>query len=237
MIKSNQNQQFKFLKSLSRKRTRQKERKYIVEGFKLVEEAAHSGVLEKVYLKEGVDFSIDSTTEVFLKELFTELSSLENPEGILGLCRMEDSKKLKEKILYLDEIRDPGNLGTMIRTAEAFGYSVLISKKSVDLYNEKVLRGTMGSVFRVPIRTEQTVEDLKKLKKEGFFLYGTFLDGETSFEKKDKHILIIGSESHGIQESVEDVVDEKIKISMEGQVESLNASMSAGILMHYFSKK
>lgn len=236
MIISKQNKQFKILKSLSRKRNRLKEQKYLVEGFKLVEEAKKSGVLEKIYLKENVEFSSEIPIEVFQKELFMELSSLENPEGILGLCRMEDSKRITEKILYLDEIRDPGNLGTMIRTAEAFDYTVFISEKSVDVYNDKVLRGTMGSVFRVPIHTEKKEEDLLTLKEEGYTIYGAFLDGHTEYEKEEKHILIIGNESHGIQEKTEKLVDRRIKIPMKGQVESLNASMSAGILMYEFSK-
>ncbi|MDO5755031.1 MAG: RNA methyltransferase [Tissierellia bacterium] len=234
-IDSKNNREYKKYQSLSKRKYREKEQLFLVEGLKLTMEAEKVGLLEKVITKEGVPIHLNAPTIYLSNSLFAKLSTQGNPEGIMGLCAMAKEKPLGKKILYLEEIRDPGNLGTMIRSAEAFGFSVMISKNSVDLYHEKTLRGSMGSVFRVPIKTQCDREDLLALKKKFYKIYATDLQGEIlrSMKFETPFVLVIGSESHGVKKESLDLANSTIKIPMEGKVESLNAATSASLLMFY----
>ena len=179
--------------------------------------------------------------------VFKHVSDTVTPQGILAVVKQNSvdvnevfkSEKDFEKITYLilDDIRDPGNMGTIIRTAEGAGVSgIFISKDSVDVYNPKVIRSTMGSLFRVPF---VFVDDLEatvlELKKNNVIVYAAHLDGEEINREEssgDDVCFIIGNESKGISAGVLKLADKLVKIPMLGKIESLNASISAAILMY-----
>jgi TrmH family RNA methyltransferase len=144
-------------------------------------------------------------------------------------------RKMKH-VLVLDRIQDPGNLGTMIRTADAAGFdTVLLGKGTVDPFNAKVVRATQGSLFHVNVRAVDLLETLPELKSEGFHVYGTALAKATSYEQvdfKDKVALVIGNEAQGVHNDVLDLCDTRVHIPVLGDAESLNAAVAAGILMY-----
>lgn len=178
--------------------------------------------------------------EVVERTVFKQISDTVHPQGILAVVqkpcwREEEVLAQKEgKVLLLDGIRDPGNLGTMIRTAEAAGVkAVYMSPDCVDLFNPKVIRSTMGSIFRVPVFSAELTAVIRRLTEKGTCVYATSLAAQKSFRDVDLQSagIIIGSEANGISDEVLRIVPEHIKIPMAGQVESLNAAVSAAILM------
>ena len=201
--------------------------------------------------------------EVLSDPVFSYVSDTKNPQGILAIVKrleytMEDvlgknASKCEEKsgekeknpenhqirvphVIVLDNLQDPGNLGTIFRTAEAAGATgILLSSDSVDVYNPKVIRSTMGSVFRVPFfytdDLEQTVLDLKA---RGIRVFAAHLAGKNNYEQEDytgNTAFLIGNEGNGLTEKLSDMADTWVKIPMEGKVESLNAAIAASILM------
>lgn len=175
-------------------------------------------------------------------KLFSELSDTETPQGIMAVVRM--AKVFPEEILQqgaclllLDGLQDPGNLGTIIRTADAVGIEgILISKGSVDIYNPKVLRSTMGSIFHVPLAIGVDLQEMiPRLKDCGMRVLAAHLDGELAYYEADwkgKVAIIIGNEANGISPEVADLADVLVKIPMPGRAESLNASVAACLMMY-----
>lgn len=243
LIESSQNSNFKLWKSLRRKKYRKENNLFIVEGKKLFREATFSDILiNSVILKE--DFNPDFVEEVFkgkiyiLKEqLFNELSEMEHAEGILCICEKKTfSISTGSKVIILDGIKDPGNAGTIIRSAEAFGFKdCIFMNDCVDPYNSKVIRGSMGSIFRINIIEEEIIG---KLKKEGYSFLILDMRGKavSEFKGLKKTAVIIGSEAHGVSADMRNIADGVISIPMEGKVESLNAGIAASITMYELNK-
>lgn len=188
----------------------------------------------------GLELTDRLHVEVVEHSVFKQLSDTVHPQGVLAVAEMpcwkEDEVLAQRagKILLLDGIRDPGNLGTMIRTAEAAGVrAVYLSPDCVDLFNPKVIRSTMGSIFRVPVFSAELTAVIRKLKAEDVQVYATSLSAQRSFRDVDlQHAgIIIGSEANGISDAVLRIAADHIRIPMAGQVESLNAAVSAAILM------
>ena len=239
MITSRSNQQLKKIKKLlNSSKERNNTGLFVAEGARLCREAPGE-LLEGVYVSSAlrIDISCFKNAEVIEKEIFDQISDTVSPQGVLAVIRQPKwSVSLEEKgrILLLDGIRDPGNLGTIIRTAEAAGVkAVFLSPDCVDLYNPKVIRSTMGSIFRVPVITEDLSTTIARLKGFGYKVYGTSLKAARSFKDVDLSYaaIVIGSEASGISIKTGEALDENIIIPMEGEVESLNAAVSAAILM------
>ena len=183
-------------------------------------------------------------TEKFIvpDKLFSEISDTENPQGILAVLKIEthsiDEIKLRNNfILVLDSIQDPGNLGTIIRTADAAGVDgVVLSRGCVDLYNPKVLRATMGSIYHVPVYYNEDINNtVKVLKQNGSTVYAAHLDGINNYfdmDMKRKIVIIIGNEANGISEEVVRIADHLVKIPIIGSSESLNAAIAASLIMY-----
>ena len=170
-----------------------------------------------------------------MEEIMEKISSTKSPEGIVFLCDMPKySIKNARKIVYLDHVSDPGNVGTIIRTALAFGYDeVVFSSDSVDIYNEKVISATKGAIFAIPV----IKKDIDEIKDGKVIIASTLSSKSIELEKAkidDKpFVLVLGNESHGISEEVKNVADILVKIPMK-TMESLNVSIAAGILMYHF---
>lgn len=249
-IVSKDNNKIKRLRSLAKKKVRIKENLFLIEGVKIVDEAIASGLLiDTIAVSESYISSNEDSVRIFENagcevisvpdDIFTGISAMVAPQGVLAAVRMneilpQDIINSQKPILILDGISDPGNLGTIIRTADAFGFGgIFLTGGCVDIYNPKTVQATMGSVLRVS-HSYIGYEDIAKLRESGYTLYGFDLMGTTlsdgfGFEKKCA--LIIGSESSGISESMKALCDKLIKIPMTGKAESLNAAIAAGIAM------
>lgn len=237
---------------------REEEQVFVIEGKKLFDEVVHDRMdsIEKVYLSESY-FSLagamDGIPEGILVEIvsdnvFREISETVTPQGILAVVampkyRMEELlTRAKVRLLVLEDLRDPGNLGTIMRTAEAAGIDgILLSKESVDMYNPKVIRSTMGAIFRMPfLYFEDFQEMLVRLKNAGIILYATHLKGSVEYTQityDKKAAVLIGNESQGLSAISVQKADHKIRIPMEGQVESLNAAVAAAIVMYELKRQ
>ncbi len=246
-IESKDNSLFKETKKLKDRKNRLKEKKYIIEGFRLVQESfkakclidyivvSESG-LEKLdeYLKE---YLANVKIYVMKNNLFCQLTSTEQPQGIIAVLNMTDTlDNLKgEFYLLCDKVQDPGNLGTIIRTAHAAGVTgIILTKGTVDIYNDKTIRSTMGSIFYMPVIHDNDLSFLKGLKSKGFKLVATSLEESKDFFDEDlsgKIILSVGNEGNGISDEIFSLADKKVKIPMPGGAESLNVAVATSIIL------
>ncbi|RBP46645.1 TrmH family RNA methyltransferase [Garciella nitratireducens] len=255
-IISVQNFQYKEWKKLHQKKYRNQKRKYFIEGIKMLEEAIKWNNSFEAILYSSKLFDVNGGKELYQKllkidipifelkhTLFKELCFTENSQGIMAVLK-QPSYFLKDvldedfsSIIVLENIQDPGNLGTIIRTADAAGFNaVFLSKGCVDLYNDKTLRATMGSFFHLPIvqgvELERFICDLieKEYQVVGSSLHTDYYYHKVEYSKKKA--LIIGNESHGISQAVEKLCTNLVKVPILGHAESLNAAIAAGILMY-----
>ncbi len=230
--------QIKFIKSLQQKKYRNHNGMFVVEGIKTVQELLDSNIEPyKIYSTSAELFQypgdqIEIISEVDLKKI----SGLKKPNKVLGIFEIPKPRKVDENdwILALDDIRDPGNLGTIIRLCDWFGIKhIVCSAQTVDCYNPKVLQATMGSITRVNIIFTDLVHYLEKSERP---VYGTFMDGNTVYSSKLplKGILVMGNEANGISSKIENLVNSKVSIPQFGSkaTESLNVATAAAIFLN-----
>lgn len=255
MLSSTSNQQIKYLLQVKNKaKLRNEDGVFIAEGFKMVCEAQKE--LIKVYISESFqkqlkgDFSWKEycDTEIVTDKVFREISDTQTPQGILALARQPRytlegmMNKDSKSFLLLEDLRDPGNLGTIMRTAEGAGIDgVILSPNSVDLFNPKVVRSTMGSIYRVPFYyAHDFYEAMRLLKEKGILLYGTHLEGKREYDDEpysSRCGILIGNESRGLSQKAAQMADVLVRIPMEGRLESLNASVAAAIMMYELHRR
>lgn len=246
-IESKNNNLFKEIKKLKEKKHRIKSNKYLIEGLRFVEEAIKSKVsIDSIIFTESFK---EKNPDLFLKinenikliqmneTLLKQLCSTENPQGIVGVINMQN-KELKsgELVVLVDKVQDPGNMGTIIRTAHAAGAAgIVMTKGTVDIYNDKTLRSTMGSIFYIPIVEDDSLDFVKSLKKEGYKLVVSSLQGKNNFFEENlqgKVMIAVGNEGNGVSEEVYDIADIKVKIPMPGEAESLNVAVATSIMIY-----
>lgn len=250
MITSTANRQIKRVMQLQKKgKIRREEDCFITEGIKMAMEAPAGHVLQ-IYVSscfEG-EKSIPEhlrgiPCEVVEDGVFEQMSDTKTPQGILCLMRQfhykaEDLLKKKNPLLIvLEDLQDPGNVGTIFRTAEGAGADgIILSRNSVDIYNPKTIRATMGSIYRMPfLYADDLHEILGVLKKEGVCTNAAHLDGQNTYDREvyqEGTAFLIGNESTGLSESLANEAERKIRIPMEGKLESLNAAVAAALLMY-----
>lgn len=246
-ITSTSNETIKYFISLNDKKTRMNAKRFIVEGYHLVNEASKTNLLEAIISTDEKELKKINNVKRYLVNdaIINKIATTKNPQNILGIVKMLDHnitnllpiiKGNKTKLIMLDDVNDPGNLGTIIRTAAGLGYDgIIMSPNTVDLYNEKVIRSTQGVMFKIPIIKANLQEVIKMLKKEKVFCIGTALTNAKDVKhitKKDKLAICLGNEAKGISKEVLDNMDENVKIAMNNDVESLNVSIAAGIIMY-----
>ncbi|CDD21753.1 rNA methyltransferase TrmH family [Firmicutes bacterium CAG:313] len=246
-ITSTSNETIKYFISLNDKKTRMNAKRFIVEGYHLVNEASKTNLLEAIISTDEKELKKINNVKRYLVNdaIINKIATTKNPQNILGIVKMLDHnitnllpiiKGNKTKLIMLDDVNDPGNLGTIIRTAAGLGYDgIIMSPNTVDLYNEKVIRSTQGVMFKIPIIKANLQEIIKLLKKEKVFCIGTALTNAKDVKhitKKDKFAICLGNEAKGISKEVLDNMDENVKIAMKNDVESLNVSIAAGIIMY-----
>lgn len=259
MITSANNQQMKQVSALIKKAKERREKGvFVVEGPKMVVEAPAEWIRavyvaesfaqkqENISVLEELETrckSVQATYETVVDSVFKSVSDTQTPQGIMAVVKMPsyEVKDLlrgeKTHLLILESIQDPGNLGTMVRTGEGAGITgVIMNKTTVDLFNPKTIRSTMGSIYRVPFMiTEDLGNTLKELKEQNVSLYAAHLKGQHAYDEEDytkASGFLIGNEGNGLSDEIADLADTYIKIPMEGQVESLNAAISATLLMY-----
>lgn len=251
MISSTKNEQVKTVVELKKKaKARNEAGLFVVEGVRMAAELPKERV-EKLYVSESFLKNADSALflvdfaqyEVVTDSVFGAMSDTQTPQGVLALVRqyeytMDDILKTEgaAHLMILENIQDPGNLGTILRAGEGAGITGLImSQDTVDIYNPKVIRSTMGSVFRVPfLYTEDLFSEVKALKERGIRLFAAHLGGKNNYEEEDYTGdigFLIGNEGNGLTDELSNMADTWVKIPMAGKVESLNAAIAASILM------
>lgn len=246
-ITSTSNETIKYFISLNDKKTRMNAKRFIVEGYHLVNEASKTNLLEAIISTDEKELKKINNVKRYLVNdaIINKIATTKNPQNILGIVKMLDHnitnlvpiiKENKTKLIMLDDVNDPGNLGTIIRTAAGLGYDgIIMSPNTVDLYNEKVIRSTQGVMFKIPIIKANLQEVIKLLKKEKVFCIGTALTNAKDVKhitKKDKFAICLGNEAKGISKEVLDNMDGNVRIAMKNDVESLNVSIAAGIIMY-----
>lgn len=249
MITSTSNPQIKRLLQLQKKsKVRDEENVFVVEGLRMFAEVPVNRV-EKVYISESLynkkklELNLqDFPYEILSDNVFSHVSDTKTPQGILCVVKrkkydLDELLKVKNPhFMVLDNLQDPGNMGTIVRTAEGAGVdAVFMSKDCVDIYNPKTIRSTMGSIYRMPfIYIEDIPELLNVFRKNGVKSYAAHLDGKNSYDKENYQTgtaILIGNEGNGLRDEVTKNADILVRIPMQGQVESLNAAIAASVLM------
>lgn len=248
LIKSPSNSKFKFIKNLTKKKYRLKEKKFLVEGYRIVKQIFEKKLLEMIVIDDSLaQEKIDEIKNEFSKidivfldsKLFSQISDTKNSQGIMGICKMNLDSKInldEEFILILDRVQDPGNMGTIIRTADAVGIkSIILLKGCVDPFNDKALRSSMGSICNIKLLNLKEEEMLCLVKENDFSIVSSFLRTDNYYNEvnyPNKVALVIGNEANGISDNLIKKSDLLVKIPIFGEVESLNASIASAIMMY-----
>ena len=248
LITSRNNDLIKKVKSLNDKKFRNQYNQFIIEGDKMINEAIKEKIsIEYIFVEENYEWKnsgIDGNRIITVSSSVMEvISSLKNSPGVLAVAEKKTNKNIEEidlkdedLFLILDNVQDPGNIGTIIRTADSIGLKyIFIKDGSCDIYNPKVLRSTMGSIFRVECVTFSDNKALiEKLKQNNIKVYATNLKTNKSIYDVDfkNSAIIVGNESNGVSEELLDLADENIKIPMRGNAESLNVAIATSIILY-----
>jgi len=246
-ILSVQNELIKSISKLQDKKVRIKENKFLAEGFHMVNESSKHNLLELVLStdSEALKKYKDVTQILVNDQIIKKLSTTVNPQGIIGVVKkpkfaMLDLDKEDLKIVILDGINDPGNLGSIIRTASALGYDAIIaSNDTVDVYNEKSLRATQGAIFKIPVIYDDLKGIVMLFKKHNITLFGTTLSSSVYLEKINppkKFAVAFGNEARGMSNDLIKLMDQNIKIKMANDVESLNVLSASSIILYELKK-
>ena len=230
---------------LDRSRARKKEDAFVVEGIRMFREIPEDRLMETFISEKFHEENPSIRGSVVKNEVFQKLSDTRTPQGVLAVVRqrhytLPDILQGKNGLwLILEGIQDPGNLGTMIRTGEGAGISgIIMDRNTADFYSPKTVRSTMGAVFRVPFfYTEDLAGTVREIKKTGITTYAAHLDGKKMYHEidyADRTAFLIGNEGNGLSDELTSLADIKLRIPMQGQVESLNAAISAALLMYRY---
>ena len=235
IITSVNNDKIKYIKSLKQNKNIEKEGNFIVETKNLVEEAMKSGILLETISLNEEDYGVTNT--VVSDNVMKSISNLSSIPDVIGICKIDnEEKELGNKIIILDNLQDPGNLGTIIRSSCAFNFdSIVLSLNIVNKYNDKVIRSSEGMIFKKNVVKKDLIEFIPYLKSLGYKVYATDVVNGINVkdvDKDDKLAIIIGNEGNGISEEIKALADKNIYINMNSNCESLNAAVAASILMY-----
>lgn len=249
MITSTTNKQVKLIQKLQKSgKDRRKEGLFVIEGIRMFKEIPKENldkiyVTEQFYEKNRDLFLQVEPTDFVAESVFEKISETQTPQGVLATVRMmeysfEEMISVKENPLFLvlENLQDPGNLGTILRTAEGAGVDgIIMSRDTVDIYNPKVVRSTMGALFRMPFcYVEDILEAVTTMKSHGITVYAAHLHGDGFYEKdyRKATAFLVGNEGNGLTDAITDLAAEKIRIPMMGKVESLNAAIAATLMAY-----
>lgn len=236
-----ENKRIKEIKKLNKKKYRDLENLYLIEGEHLVKEAKKAGYLKTLILEDGITLNLDVETIYVTSEVLKYITELDTPSKIMGICEKTIEKdNLGNKILILDDIQDPGNLGTIVRSAVAFNVdTIVLSDHTVDLYNSKVVRACQGMNFHINIIRRELIDFIKNIKKD-YKILATNVNGgndiKNGLEKNEKLCIIMGNEGNGVRTEILELSDEYIYIKMSSLCESLNVGVATSIILYELDK-
>jgi TrmH family RNA methyltransferase len=249
-IESPRNSKVKEWKKLHSKKGREQTNCFIIEGPHLVHEALkHQAPILEIIIEESfripLDWDVGSiTTWAVTERVIKVLSDTDHPQGVIAICEIEaeDIKLIPNgRYLLLDNVQDPGNVGTMIRTADSAGLDgVVLGNGTVDLYNSKVLRSTQGSLFHLHVAKGDLIDWINRFREAEIPIYGTSLQGGVPYselEPSSGYALVVGNEGNGVQKSILSQTDQNVYIPIYGKAESLNVAVATGILVYGLSTK
>ncbi|QTN00024.1 RNA methyltransferase [Sediminibacillus dalangtanensis] len=244
MITSVQNSRVKNWQKLKKRKERVKTNNFIVEGYHMIEEAWKSDWdVKEVILADGAvipDWLEYKEAIIVTDHILKSITDTKTPQGIAAVVEVKQPEEQKfEKLLLIDNVQDPGNLGTMIRTADAAGFDgIYVGAGSADIYNDKVLRSTQGSIFHLPIFQTDLLPIIDQLQNDDFAVWGAALENArpyTALPVPRKAALVVGNEGAGISSSILEKVNDIVSIPIFGKAESLNVSVAAGILLYHLA--
>ena len=240
VIKSLDNKKIKNLAKLLIKKYRDDEDRFLVTGKHLVMEAYKNKMLLELITTLDSNISLDVPTTYVTYPVLKKLTNIKNPEKVVGVVKKINNNKLGNKVLILDDIQDPGNLGTIIRSCVAFNVDTLVlSNNTVDLYNDKVLNATEGMIFNLNIIKEDIIKYIDFLRNKGYKIYGTNVDGGRvidDLELDGKYAIIVGNEGNGVKKEILDICDEHFYIPINNNCESLNVGVATSIILYELNK-
>ena len=235
-----ENDKIKDIKKLHQSKYRNMQNVFLVEGIHLVEEAYKKGLLKQLIIEENNPFTLDVDTIVVSTNVMNSISDLDTPQGVMGICKKIEPNEIKGNVLILDQIQDPGNLGTIIRSALAFNIdTIILSTDTVDLYNSKVIRASQGMIFHVNIISAELKTMIEYLKRKDYLIYGTRLESAQNIknvEKGKNFAIIVGNEGNGVKKEILDLCDEYVYIKTNPMCESLNVGVAASIILYELEK-
>ncbi len=235
------NKKIKDLKKLNVKKYRDKMGLFLVEGRHLVLEAYKTGHLKELLLEKDQLFPLSVTTNYLTNNVIHYITEVESPSTVFGLCEKPNyNENYGNRIVILDGIQDPGNLGTIIRSAVAFhADTIIVSKDTVDAYNSKVIRSSQGMIFHIPIIVEDLYEVIPNLQEQHYKIFGTKVTHGKNIkavENCEKFAIIMGNEGQGVEEAILDLCDEYLYIEIDDRCESLNVGVATSIILYELSK-
>ncbi|WP_070121834.1 TrmH family RNA methyltransferase [Bacillus marinisedimentorum] len=243
-IESPKNPFAKQLKKLHTKKEREKSGTFLIEGWHLVEEAivSKTGIVQLVISEDEsfpAHWDVSGMEIIYASpEVMKSISDMESPQGVAAVCTIEEKQPVQfKKLLFIDGVQDPGNVGTLIRTADAAGLDgVILGKGSADLYNSKVLRSTQGSIFHLPVVRADLQDWIAKVRSNGMTIYGSSLKDASNYREmtaERPYALIVGNEGSGVTPELLAQTDQNLYIPISGKAESLNVTVAAGILLFH----
>ena len=231
-IESRQNQKLKDLQKLSNTKFSKEQRLFKIEGFHALEMAKKSGLLLSVFTTKEIP-NLYVPQYLVSKDIMESISSTKSPQGVICVCSYLEEKPIKSRnVLMLDDVQDPGNLGTLLRTALAFGYYDVILKDGCSQYNEKVLASTQGAIFKL------NIVDYDGNLPKGYEVITTEIKGSVDLStiiKVNKHILVLGNEAHGVSKEISDLANKRVRIDIKN-IDSLNVAIAGAIAMYTLTK-
>lgn len=236
IVTSTQNNLIKELSKLKQKKYRQENNQFLIEGYHLVEEAYNAGLLKTVFCLESCIYE-DIESYIVNDKVLQKLSSLPSPQGIIGVCEFPNKNELSNRVLVLDNVQDPGNIGTLMRSALSFGFNTIIACKSADFFNDKVVRSSQGAIFKLNLISTEIEEFIRN--NPDYKFYATDLKTDVYLEDElfnsQKIGIILGNEGTGVSEPILKLVNQKIKIKIQN-MESLNVGVAGSIIMYEINK-
>ena len=238
LITSVDNKKIKRYVSLKNSKDRKKEGLFLVEGMHMCYEANKRGLLVDLLVLENSEITFNYAGEIteVSENVMKKVSSLLNPTNVIGVCRMLDNNEIiGNRLLILDDVQDPGNIGTIIRSSCAFNVdTIILSTNSVDIYNDKVLRSTQGMIFNMNIVYGDLMEIIPNLHDNGYMILGTNVSDGVDVRdiKVSKFALVMGNEGQGVKPEIQELCDKNLYIKMNTNCESLNVGVATSILLY-----
>ncbi len=237
LITSVDNKKIKRYSILKTSKGRREEGLFLIEGMHLCYEAFKNNLLVDILVLENTDISFNYGEITYVTEnVLKKLSSLSTPSNVIGICKIMDNKEIfGNHILVLDDVQDPGNIGTIIRSSKAFNVdTIILSKNSVDIYNDKVLRSTQGMIFDMNIIYGDLMDIIPILHDNGYQILGTNVNNGIDVRsiKPKKFALVMGNEGQGVKEEIANLCDKNLYIKMNNNCESLNVGVATSILLY-----